>query len=132
MLIGELAEATGVTAKTLRYYEQQGLLPAPDRTAGGYRDYDPAIVQRVAFIRQAQAAGLTLRQIGEVLAVRDDGRAPCQHVAEVVDERLGDVEARLRKLRRTRDQLRRLRSRLDELDPADCPPGEICRAVTRP
>lgn len=130
MLIGELAGATGVTAKTLRYYEQVGLLREPDRTPGGYRDYGLEVVGRVSFIRQAQAAGLTLRQIAEILAIRDDGRAPCGHVGELVDDRLADVEARLRELRRTRRQLRELRGRLDRLDPADCPAGDICTAVT--
>ena len=131
MLIGEVAGATGVSTKALRYYEQRGLLHEPERTTGGYRDYTPEIVDRVAFITQAQAAGLTLRQIGEVLAIRDDGRAPCGHVADVVDDRLAEVETCLRELRRTRDQLRQLRRRLDRLDPADCPPGNICTAVTR-
>lgn len=130
MLIGELAEATGSTTKTLRYYEQIGLLHEPDRTSGGYRDYDAEVVGRVTFIRQARSAGLTLRQVAEILAIRDDGRVPCGHVGELVDDRLAEVDARLRELRRTRRQLRELRGRLDRLDPADCPAGDICAAVT--
>ena len=130
MLIGELAEVTGVSTKALRFYENEGLLHEPDRTAGGYRDYRPDVIDRVVFIRQAQAAGLTLSQIAEVLTVRDDGRAPCGHVARLVDDRLADVEARLAELEHTRTQLRELRGRLDELDPADCPPDDICVAVS--
>lgn len=130
MLIGELAEATGVSTKTLRYYEGEGLLHEPDRTSGGYRDYPREAVDRVTFIRQAQAAGLTLRQIAEILQVRDGGRAPCGHVARLVDDRLVEVEARLAELRATRRQLRKLRDRLAELDPADCPPDDICIAVS--
>lgn len=129
MLIGEVATATGVSTKTLRFYERQGLLAEPPRTAGGYRDYDQAVVGRVTFIRQAQAAGLTLRQIGEILAIRDEGRAPCSHVAELVDERLADVERRLEELRATQAQLRQVRSRLDELDPQACPPDGVCGAI---
>lgn len=129
MLIGELAAATGVTTKTLRYYETEGLLHAPGRTGAGYRDYSPDVVDRVAFIREAQAAGLTLRQIGQILAIRDDGRAPCRHVAELVDDRLVDVERHLRKLCRTRSHLQQLRKRLEGLDPADCIPGSVCSAV---
>jgi len=131
LLIGELAVETGVSAKTLRFYEDRGLLRRPERTPGGYRDYPRPVIDRVGFIKQAQAAGLTLRQIGEILEVRDGGRPPCLHVAALVDERLAEVEQRLSELRRSRDQLRRLRRRLDELDPADCAPGEICVAITR-
>lgn len=61
MLIGEVAEATGVSTKALRFYEDEGLLHEPDRTSGGYRDYRPDVIDRVVFVRQAQAAGLTLR-----------------------------------------------------------------------
>lgn len=129
VLIGELADATGVSTKAVRYYEQRGLLHEPDRTPAGYREYRPAVVERVRFIRRAQAAGLTLRQIGEVLAIRDDGRPPCTHVADLVDGRLATVEQRLEDLRRVREQLRRVRRRLDDLDPAHCPPGDVCSAI---
>ncbi len=129
MLIGELADRTGVPAKTLRYWEAEGLLPAPERTAGGYRDYRPQAVDRVGFIRHAQRAGLTLRQIGEILAVRDGGQAPCRHVAELVEQRLAEVDERLRELRHTRDQLRRLQQRVATLEPGDCPPSTVCVAV---
>jgi DNA-binding transcriptional MerR regulator len=104
--IGELAAATGVATKTLRFYEDQGLLPEPERTPAGYRDYPPEIADRVAFIRHAQAAGLTLRQIREILGVRDGGHAPCRDVADLVAQRLADVEERLRELHDTRAQLR--------------------------
>lgn len=130
MRIGHLAELTGVPARTLRFYEAQGLLPAPARTAAGYRDYDPAIAERVAFIRHAQSAGLTLAQIRDVLAVRDDGRAPCEHVAGFVEQRLGDVERRVEELTATRHRLLALRERLRSLEPAACAPDEICSAMT--
>jgi DNA-binding transcriptional MerR regulator len=130
MLIGALAKATGVPAKTLRYWEAEGLLPAPARTDGGYRDYPVETADRVAFIRHAQSAGLTLRQIGEILAIRDDGHPPCAHTTVLVDERLTDLEARLRELQETRDVLAQLRQRLTALDPTDCDPTAICSAVT--
>ena len=59
MLIGDLGAPAGVSAKTIRFYEESGLLPAPPRTPGGYRDYPAAAVGRLAFIRQEHAAGLT-------------------------------------------------------------------------
>lgn len=129
MRIGELAAAAGVSAKTVRYYEAEGLLPEPDRAPNGYRDYDGGDVDRVVFVRQAQAAGLTLRQIREVMAIREQGRPPCSHVADLVEARLAEVEQRLRMLRETRRRLLDLGRRLDELDPADCPADSICAAI---
>ena len=132
MRIGEIATATGVTTKTLRFYEAEGLLHEPGRTSGGYRDYPPEAVDRVLFVRHAQAAGLTLRQIGEILSVRDGGQAPCRHVGELVDRRLAEVDERLRELSQTRAQLLRLKQRVAVLDPVECPPSAICTAVRRP
>ncbi len=129
VLIGELATATGVTAKTLRFYEQQHLLPPPERTASGYRVYRAEAIGRVAFVKGAQAAGLTLRQIAEVLAVRDTGQAPCEHVSRHVNDRLADVEERLRDLLTTRRQLVELRDRLSALNRSDCTSDTICRAL---
>ncbi len=85
MLIGELAERSGVPAKTIRYYEDLDILPPPRRTVGGYRDYDDAAVDRLRFVRAAQAAGLTLAEIRNVVALRDDGIAPCSHVIALLE-----------------------------------------------
>ena len=77
MRIGEAAGRAGVPAKTIRFWEDQHLLPPPSRTPSGYRDYDPAILDRLAFIRRAQAAGLTLEAIRQVLDIRDGGASRC-------------------------------------------------------
>lgn len=129
MRIGELAGHTGVRTKTLRYYEAEGLLPDPGRTPAGYRDYPPAAVARVSFIRRAQAAGLTLAQIREVLAVRDAGEPPCGHLRALVADRLADVERRLDELSRARASLQQLQARVEALDPADCDEAAVCAAV---
>lgn len=123
MRIGQLADATGVTTKTLRYYETEGLLHEPDRTPSGYRDYPAETVDRLAFIRNA------LRPIRQILLVRDGGHTPCRHVTDLVDHRLEDVERRMRELQHTRTQLRKLKRRLDTLDPANCAPSAICAAI---
>ncbi len=120
MRIGETARRAGVPAKTIRFWEDQGLLPRPARTSAGYRDYDPAIAERLAFIRHAQAAGLSLQQIRQVLDIRDSGQPPCVHVTAVIAQRLGEVEARLAELSRARDQLLVLAGRAAAQDPADC------------
>jgi DNA-binding transcriptional MerR regulator len=120
MRIGEAAGRSGVPAKTIRFWEDQRLLPAPARTPAGYRDYDPAVLERLTFIRQAQAAGLTLEHIRQVLDIRDSGQPPCVHVAGLIGRRLAEVEARLAELARARDQLAALSARAAAQDPADC------------
>jgi DNA-binding transcriptional MerR regulator len=71
--IGHVANATGVAAKTIRYYEEIGVLPAPARTASGYRQYDEPGVQRVRFIRRARSLGLPLRQLKMLTAMLNGG-----------------------------------------------------------
>lgn len=120
MRIGELAQRTTVSTKTIRFWEGEGLLPAPARTASGYRDYDDLAAERVTFIRQSQTAGLTLAQIRQILDVTDEGEPPCEHVATAVAERLTEVNARIRELRATRDHLRSLATRAAAQDPQAC------------
>ncbi len=120
MRIGEVAGRAGVRTKTIRFWEDRRLLPEPDRTPAGYRDYDAAILERISFIRHAQAAGLTLDAIGQVLDIRDDGQQPCVHVGDLIARRLAEVEARLAELTRARDQLATLAERAAAQDPADC------------
>ena len=116
MRIGEIADRAGVPAKTIRFWEDRGLLPPPT----GYRAYGPAIFERLAFIRHAQAAGLTLEHIRQVLDIRDGGQPPCEHVTSLIARRLGEVGARLAELARARDQLAALAERAAAQDPADC------------
>jgi len=120
MRIGEIASHTGVPTKTIRFWEDQHLLPPPRRTPAGYRDYDPAVMDRLGFIRHAKAAGLTLEAIRQVLEIRDGGQPPCVHVKGLIARRMAEVEARLAELIRTRDQLVVLAARAAEQDPADC------------
>lgn len=129
MRIGDLAAATGTTTKTLRFYEQAGLLEAPPRTPGGYRDYPAHVLARVGFIRSAQAAGLSLAEIRDVLAIRDGGRPPCAHVTQLLDQHLADVERRIAELTATRATLRDLARTASATDPATCTEGDICRIL---
>lgn len=130
MLIGELAHHTGTTAKTLRFYEDEGLLPEPERTSSGYRDYPPEALNRVAFIREAQGAGFTLRQIGQILTIRDGGQPPCEHVGQLINIRLDDVDRRIAELQQTRAHLQALGRRTLSMDPADC--DGYCDIIVRP
>ncbi|MEU0120558.1 heavy metal-responsive transcriptional regulator [Streptomyces albidoflavus] len=132
MRIGDLAATSGLSAKTIRFYEQSGLLPAPPRTPGGYRDYGEQAAARLGFIREAQGAGLTLAEIRSVLALRDSGQAPCDHVTGLIEQRLGDIERRLAELAATRAALRGLARRAAATDPASCGENDICTIFTPP
>ena len=98
MLIGALADAVGLPSQTIRFYERKGLLPAPERGANGYRVYDESTLTRLHFVQTAQAAGLTLAEIGNIIDLRDDGNVPCAHVATLIHSKLADVRARIRDL----------------------------------
>ena len=120
MRIGEVATRAGVPAKTIRFWEDLDLLPQPARTPSAYRDYEPVIIDRLTFIRQAQAAGFTLSQIRGVLDIGDSGEPSCEHVAQLIDARLRDVEKRIAELEATRSHLRALAERAAAQDPATC------------
>ncbi len=127
MRIGELADAAGTTAKTLRFYEDQGLLPSAQRTTAGYRDYTAESLTRIDFIHRGQAAGLTLAQIRQILDIRDDGDAPCDHVRDLLDTRLADIDRQLRQLHDLRDTLAGLRNQATHVDPDTCSSDQVCR-----
>jgi MerR family mercuric resistance operon transcriptional regulator len=106
--IGGLARAAGVGVETVRYYQRRGLLPEPARPPGEIRRYSAADVKRLRFIRRAQAAGFTLDQIGELLALdRTDDRA---RVRELATGRLAALDARIAELDQARAALERLRA----------------------
>ncbi|MFE1734462.1 heavy metal-responsive transcriptional regulator [Streptomyces bacillaris] len=126
MRIGDLAAHTGLTTKTIRFYEDSGLVPAPPRTPGGYRDYPDHTATRLAFIRDAQRAGLTLAEIRSILTLRDDGHVPCTHVTDLIHEHLDDIDRRVAELAATREALRDLAARAATTDPAACSADDIC------
>ena len=132
MQIGELAQRSGLSVKTLRYYEEIGVLAPPARTASGYRDYDDDTVGRLQFVRAAQAVGLTLGEIREVIAFRERGEAPCGHVLDVILHHVAEVDCRIAELQRLRADLDRLARRARTLDPADCPVSVVCHVLLPP
>jgi MerR family transcriptional regulator, copper efflux regulator len=129
MRIGEIAERSGLSTKALRYYERVGLVEEPTRTASGYRDYDEGVLDRLRFIRSAQAAGLTLGEIKGVIAFREQGSPPCGHVLELIDGRAADLDRRIAELRTLRDDLRSLARRGRSLSPEACSPDLVCHIL---
>ena len=129
MQIGEVARKLGVATSAIRFYEESGLLPEPNRTPAGYREYDPSVIDRLTFIRAGQAVGLTLAELKDVLVIRDSGEAPCTHVAELIDRRIDEIDQRIKDLRRLRRDLTTLAGEALSFDPSDCPPDSICRIL---
>src|SRR5215471_13701104 len=129
MRIGELARRSGLAATALRFYEKAGLLPDPVRTASGYREYTTDVLSRLAFIRAAQAVGLTVGEIRDVIGIRNLGSAPCAHVLELIERRRAEVRSRIRELQQFERELTRLAERGAGVDPADCDPAGICKII---
>jgi len=129
MRIGEAAEAAAVAAQTIRFYERRGLLPQPPRGPNGYRDYDASVLNRLAFIRSGQAAGLTLVEVASILELRRDGAVPCSHVHSLLVTKREDIRARQRELAALEAEIEGLISRSDRLDPAECTDTKICHII---
>lgn len=127
--IGELARRSGLATTALRFYEKAGLLPGPVRTASGYREYTADVLPRLAFIRAAQAVGLTVGEIRDVIGIRDLGSAPCAHVLELIERRRAEVRSRIRELQQLERDLTQLAERGAGVDPADCDPAGICKII---
>jgi DNA-binding transcriptional MerR regulator len=129
MRIGELATHTGVPAKTIRYWEQLGLLPQPARTPSGYRDYQPQAATRLEFIRAAQSIGLSLGEIRELRAVRDRGQIPCAHVARLIDQHAAELAERIAALERMRQDLERLARTARTVPPEQLAQADYCHLI---
>jgi len=128
--IGELAAATALTPDTLRYYERLGLPATPRRSAGGFRLFGHDAAERVRFVKQAQALGLSLDEIRQLIG------APCREVEPVLRARLAELDARLAELRGLRRTLSR---ELTECEPqvsshpdAACPVVQELEREARP
>jgi len=109
MKIGELGGKFGVDVETIRYYEREGLLPAPARSANGYREYGPGQAERLAFIRHCRALDISLGDIKVLLSFLELPSRDCAHVDELVDDQLARVRARIKSMRSLEKQLTALR-----------------------
>lgn len=129
MKIGELSDRTGTPVRTIRFYEDKGVLPAADRTSAGYRDYDDRAINRLRFVTAAQGAGLRLSEIKSILAVRDAGDAPCTHTTSLLIGKRDEIDTRIEDLKRLRTEVDNLLKRGAVLDPADCSPEGVCQII---
>ena len=129
MKIGELATRAGVSAQTIRYYEDIGVLPEAVRQPNGYRTYDDTAVKRLGFIRDAQTSGLTLTEIQMVLDMKDSGESTCGHVISMLEQHLNEVDRQLVELTRTRRRLEGMIGTAKRMDPAKCTDPDKCQTI---
>jgi DNA-binding transcriptional MerR regulator len=104
--IGQLAKQAGITAKTIRFYEEAGVLKPPERGANRYRLYTADAVDLLRFVKQAAGLGLTLAEIKEIIAIRQGGRPPCRHVHRVLKEKADELDRKLKDLLELRRRVR--------------------------
>jgi DNA-binding transcriptional MerR regulator len=118
LTVSALARAAGISPDAVRFYEKEGLLLAPPRSSAGYRRYRPDAVDRLQFIRGAQRLGLHLREIRDLLAVRDTGVCPCEPAEEMLRRHLTEIDAQIARLISLR---RDLQAMVESIPGPDCP-----------
>lgn len=106
--IGDLARETDTKVVTIRYYERIGLLPAPHRDAGNYRNYDEHALERLRFVRRSRALGFSLDQVRDLLDLSSDAARPCDEIDRITAEHLAEVESKIADLTRLAEELRRI------------------------
>jgi len=109
-LIGAISKASGIPIKTIRYYDELGLLKTCGRTEGGYRLFNSDVFTRLDFIKRAQSLGLNLLEIKEFLEVHDQGDLPCDHIKVKLEEKLEAIEQQIQQLQILRQELKGLLS----------------------
>ena len=123
LMIGQLARQTGTKVETIRFYEKNGLLPAPSRTDGNYRAYEPGHLSRLSFIRRARELGFSLDRIREFLKLADDRSQSCAAVDAIAREHRKEVERKI-------EDLTALKSELDRMiDQCGCGLVADCRII---
>jgi DNA-binding transcriptional MerR regulator len=129
MRIGEVATRTGTPIKTIRYYEEIGVLRAPTRSPSGYRDFDDDVIDRLHFIRSGKAVGFSLNEIREIVIYRERGEIPCAHVLKLLEHHRDDVAGRLTALEEVRIALDSLLIRASKLRQENCSPNRVCHLI---
>lgn len=124
--IGELSKLSGVGIEALRFYEKSGLLDRPGRTYGGYRVYDETVLERIAFIKQAQTLGFALSEIAQLIKHKNNGESPCEEVREVVRKRLHDLDERIAQMVSYRSKLTAELKEWDKIGHLD---GHVCGLI---
>ncbi|MGJ3246801.1 MAG: heavy metal-responsive transcriptional regulator [Elainellaceae cyanobacterium] len=125
--IGDIASESGLPVKTIRYYEEIGLLvPTVERSEAGYRLFDPAVLNRLAFIKRAQSLGLSLQEIHQILGIHDEGQLPCGEVKQHLEVKVESISAQIEALEMLRAELQGILSGWQEQPAPDRIAKTIC------
>ncbi|MCT7972339.1 heavy metal-responsive transcriptional regulator [Laspinema olomoucense] len=125
--IGEVSATSGLPVKTIRYYEEIGLLePTVERADSGYRIFDSTVLNRLAFIKRSQSLGLTLTEIKDILQVHDRGELPCGEVRHHLEAKVAAIDEQIRSLETLRSELQGILKGWQEHPPDDQIAHTIC------
>jgi MerR family copper efflux transcriptional regulator len=105
LLIGQVQAQSGVSIKTIRYYEERGLVQACDRTEGGFRLFKPKVIARLSFIKRAQSLGFKLQEIKQILDIHDRGQMPCHEVRHKIDTKVKAIDQKILQLQQLKAEL---------------------------
>lgn len=120
--IGQVAKGASVGVETVRFYEREGLVPAPKRRPSGYRQYPPDTVRRIRFVQAAKTLGFTLREIRDLLSLRVAAGRSCADVRKLAKQKLAELDTKLTELQRMRAALARLAESCTGKGPtSECP-----------
>jgi DNA-binding transcriptional MerR regulator len=128
MQIGEAAKRSGIERTAIRYYETEGILPSPARSAAGYRRYGDEDVELLRFVRRLKALELPLEDIRSIVRLRVDGQAPCAVVRDALDREAAAIQARVEDLLRLQQELAELRRAADLIND-DWPTSCVCHVL---
>jgi DNA-binding transcriptional MerR regulator len=129
MFIGKIAAQLGLNPRTLRYYEALDLLPKPARTMSGYRVCSKETAQQLAFITKAKSLGLTLKEIGQILALRESGQLPCSSVQQILHEHVERIDHQIAQLRVLKADLTALLNGWHRVPRQNGKAGHICPRI---
>ena len=127
LLIGQIAEQSSIPIRTIRYYEDLGLLKSASRTEGGFRQFSPDALTRLSFIKRAQKLGLSLEEIKEILDVYDHGDLPCDEIKEKLEDKVLQIDRQIQQLLTLRSELDGLLSGWESVSHPQ--PGTICPII---
>lgn len=122
--IGQVSDQSDLPVKTIRFYEERGLIQAAKRTSGGFRLFAPSVLPRLSFIRRSQALGLSLNDIQDILGIADSGQRPCQNVRQKFQGKIEEIDIRIQQLQTLKSQLQTLIAEADQRETLDadyCP-----------
>jgi len=125
LTIGKVAQQTQCNIETIRYYEREALLPAPQRTPGGHRLYNEAAIKRLVFIRRSRELGFSMAEIRQLLSVVDGDVVSCETVKGIAENHLHDIKTRIADLRKMQRILGELSQQCSGENVPECPIIEV-------